>query len=331
VTPEQIGARGIAAAASSRCGRLRLMASGGYAAAPLAEKLVGAPQRKVSPIAAAEGGRFEDRLMADNAQGLIHLYRTAGLYPLCDEEMPVEVVELPRKIPHEEGQLLTETALMGSSVGVRIIFQAQLTLRVGNVDQTIRPDILIGVLEEKRWWVGEMKSYLDRGGRTSGREVARACGQMAVGVLGLEEALGGRGTCEKSGDLVLRSREGGGASVRRLPLDGELQTIRMLLDEAATRSCAPGQFDTVASTLSVPCHFDESCASECGMFPVCSTAEGGSERLALGDSLGDLCDSLGGYKRALRLVRGEEAPRVGEIEIVDSLRAGFMLAGRAAQ
>lgn len=320
---EQIGARGIAAAASSRCGRLRLMAGSGYDPAALAEKLVGAHARKVSPIAVAEGLQFEQRLMEDGARRLIDVYRSAGLHPLCDEGVPVEVVELPRVVEHEEGDRLTETALMGSGVGVRIIFQAQLTLRVGDVNQRIRPDILIGVLDEQRWWVGEVKSYLDRGGRTSGREVARACGQMAAGVLGLEAMLGDRGTCERSGDLVLRSRGAAQASVRRLPLDGELQTIRRLLDEAATTRCGPGQFDTVESTLGVPCHFDESCASECGMFPICSTVEGSRKRLALGDSLGDLCDSLGGYERVLRLVRGDEAPGTGEEALVASLRAGF--------
>ena len=326
MSSEQIGARGIAAAASSGCRRLRLMAGGGYDPATLAEKLVGAHARKVSPIAVAEGLQFEQRLMEDGARRLIDVYRSAGLHPLCDEGVPVEVVELPRVVEHEEGDRLTETALMGSGVGVRIIFQAQLTLRVGDVNQRIRPDILIGVLGEQRWWVGEVKSYLDRGGRTSGREVARACGQMAVGVLGLEQTLGDRGTCERSGDLVLRSQGAARASVRRLPLDGELQIIRMLLDEAATTSCAAGQFATVESTLGVPCRLDESCAAECGMFPVCSTAEGSSERLALGDSLGDLCDSLGGYERVLRLVRGEEIPGAGEDALVDSLRAGFGVA-----
>lgn len=358
-----IGARGIEGAARSVCERRRHVAALGIDQVALAARhLTGiALPAQLSPFAVEAGARFERSLYADSCAKLRATYAEAGLEPLASIETPVEVVMVGAdgavgagsdggrgdgdggdgdgKVAREQ-IARTLRALVEPGDGVRIVVQGVLELGVGARIERIRPDVLVGDLSARRWWVGEAKSYLDRGGATSRSHVGHACGQLAVGVVALRETLeaarlGGAGSVLSSGDLFLSSY-GRGATLHRLGLDVEIRCVEAFLAEARDldgkgdpTGSAAELFARIEAIDALPARLRSSCREACGLYELCVSREAGPRGLS--DGARRVVARLGGLERAVRLARGEEEPRLGEEPAVVALRAGFDSADRCAE
>ncbi|MHB1974595.1 MAG: hypothetical protein ACYCR4_09980, partial [Acidimicrobiales bacterium] len=199
-----IGARGIEGAARSVCARRRHVAAIGVDPVALVARHLASEvaTAQLSPFAVEAGARFEHSLYADDCALLRASYLAADLEPFraaaVSVETPVEVVVVGGRDggdgiagaqPPAELVAATLRALTAPGAGIRIVVQGVLDLAVGARRERIRPDVLVGDLGARRWWVGEAKSYLDRGGATSRSHVGHACGQLAVGVVALARTL----------------------------------------------------------------------------------------------------------------------------------------------
>lgn len=329
-----IGARGIEGAARSSCERRRVVARFGIdPSALVARHVPGATSTdELSPFAVEAGARFEHMLYKDACAKLRAVYSDAGLAPFGSADAPIEVpVEVPVEVivvgdDAGEGRgtevARTLEALASSGWGVRIVVQGVLELGIGKRVERLRPDVIVGDLGTRRWWVGEAKSYLDRGGETSRAHVGHSCGQLAAGVVALRRVLGAGGTVASSGDLILSSH-GRGATVHRLGLGLEIRCIESFLAEAdELEDMDPAAlFASIDAIDALPAQLRSSCRESCGLYELCTSREVGLSGLS--DGTRRVVERLGGLERAERLARGEEEPGPDEIQVVATLRAGF--------
>ena len=329
------GARGIGGAATSGCVRLRTIIAAGESPDGLRARLLGIDVHdEVSPLASAEGYRFQAAVLRDDALRLRTAAVAAGLAPLatCGPNSPGARFRYVEINPLAVDGLEATAAWLGGNAGiggepvggVAVISEGHLNLQVGHATYAIRPDLLIGDLDSGEWRVGEIKSALDRGGLTSPLSVARACRQMAVGVVATRIALGGRATVANTGDLVLRARAPGGLSIHRLDLSGEVRAVERFLAEACSLT-TERRPERIEDVLSIPCHLDVTCATTCGMFPVCMTANGAELEMALGRDAA-VVERVGGLRSALDLctaVESDSGQISGPVEDVEDMRAGF--------
>jgi hypothetical protein len=283
----------------------------------------------VSPLAEVEGYRFQQRVLAKGAARLREAAKAAGLAPLDraigdgnDDAFRCITIDAADAVG---GDPLVETQewLHKDGTGIVLLGEAHLHLLVGRVTHTIRPDLLVGDLSTGLWRVGEIKSYLDRGGKTTPAGVAAACRQMAVAVVSLSRVLG-EGRVAAEGDLVLRARRSGGVSMHRMDLSGEIRIVKRFLAEAAdlgrnTPLAPPASIDDV---LRIPCQLDATCVTSCDMLPVCAAGGDAGQRLALGTGAG-VIDRLGGYDAAVRLCTSGTGHPDADAR---SLQLGFELA-----
>jgi hypothetical protein len=339
-----IGARGIEGAARSVCARRRYVAAIGVDPVALVARHLTAEvaTAQLSPFAVEAGARFEHSLYADDCALLRASYLAADLEPFCTTdvsvETPVEVVVVGGRDGADDGtagaqssaELVAATlrALTAPGVGIRIVVQGVLDLAVGARSERIRPDVLVGDLAARRWWVGEAKSYLDRGGATSRSHVGHACGQLAVGVVALARTLdtacqGGAGSVASSGDLFLFAHRRG-ATVHRLDLGLEIRCVEAFLGEAhdlGEHADPTELFARIDALDAIPAQFEMGCRESCSLYELCASRE--LVPAGLGDGARHVVARLGGLERAVRLARGDEEPAGGEISVVAALRSGF--------
>lgn len=330
-----IGARSIGGAAASACRRRRTLVALGVDPAGLRTRLLGDESSDpVSPLAEVEGYRFQQGVLAKGAARLREAAKAAGLAPLdgatgdgdddafrCITIDAADTGDTTGRDPLAD----TQEWLHKDGAGIVLLAEAHLHLVVGKVTHTIRPDLLIGDLSTGLWRVGEIKSYLDRGGKTTPAGVAAACRQMAVAAVSLSRVLG-EGRVATEGDLVLRARRSGGVSMHRMDLSGEIRIVERFLVEAAGLAhdgplAPPASIDDV---LRIPCQLDATCVTSCDMLPVCAASGEAGQRLALGTGAG-VIDRLGGYDAAVRLCTSGTGPDDSDGR---SLQLGFELAMR---
>ena len=340
-----IGARGIEGAARSVCARRRHVAAVGVDPEALVARHLATvvATEQLSPFAVEAGARFEHSLYADDCALLRASYLAADLEPFRAShgaaEAPVEVVVVggrgddgagARSLSPDELVATTLRALTEPGSGIRIVVQGVLELAVGARCERIRPDVLVGDLGARRWWVGEAKSYLDRGGATSRSHVGHACGQLAVGVVALARTLaaareGCGATAAAAGDLVLFAHRRG-ATVHRLDLGLEIRCVEAFLREAEELGgvADPTElFARVDALDAIPAQFETGCQESCGLYELCASRE--LVPAELGDRARHVVARLGGLERAVRLARGDEEPIGGEISAVTALRSGFAI------
>lgn len=320
-----IGAREIGAAAACACLRRRSIVAIGASPAQLRSRLLGVDAGgKVSPLAKDAGYRFQSSVLDGDAMRLRAASCEHGLAPLdrCVDSTSGNFRSIVIEPGCADPYGVTDSWMRDGGGGVVLLSEAHLRLRVGRSVHTIRPDLLIGDLDSGTWRVGEIKSALDRGGRTDPVRVARACMQMAVGAVAAEQALGSRGRVVPEGDLVLRARRKGGLSIHRLDLQGEIRAVRHFLSEAQDLAQAHSA-GCVDEVLSIPCKLTATCPARCEMAAVCLSAEGALSTVELGRDWA-VIEEVGGLDSAIAACTSDSCDESGAE--LQALRAGFALA-----
>jgi hypothetical protein len=302
-----------------------------------------APTMGQSPFALARGHSFERSLFRNAAHGLREALVAAGVLPddargLADCRLRLSGGPMKnlQDALNRTAQLLQEMAGGGDEKGRPAIIGGATVRLPGLVmlpEAILVMDVIAVRYEGGRTilFVGEIKSYPDRGGYTDPAELATARAQAGVYVLGLRTALAGLGIAGRivvsdQGFLVL-SRPGSNRPSVRAGEDLRFQAWRAergfrQLEEAARGLPPPGLEDPVAAVQAAETSYCQDCISFCDRAQVCF-----EQAVRLGDPvfLGeDVSRFLGAVPldRALALLSGSEPESPAEHDLARRLGGG---------
>lgn len=271
-TVVESGVRAVARLATTDCPRHRTVIAAGTAPEHLVTRVYGARPDDISPFAAEAGSRFEADLFTDGATRLVELYRRAGI--LGAGAVTVEMIPDEAEPAERRTREILEDLAAGRTVP-DIVVQARLGLRVGEAIQGVRPDVMVRPTDAGMYRIGELKSYLDREGRTDGRLIASACRQGAVGLLALCETAGVALPEDPSFELVLRRDAAERARIHTMGIDAELHAITRAIAQVPDLLDAAERVAGESSLLdrrvleAIPHRYRSSCHGSCAFAQEC--------------------------------------------------------------
>jgi hypothetical protein len=214
-----------------------------------------------------------------------------------------------------------------------ILLEPTFTIAINNFSHYVRPDLLI--CQENEWHVGEIKVYLDRGGETSGIEVASAVKQAAVGILATRETLKDKTFKNEKiviapyVDLVFRKHTRLLASVTRLNAEAELVTLTAGIRDAETLvqewKDKIVSLDNAESLEQIPNFYTTKCENGCPYNMVCKEKKERDEgRVFHGHAGVATAEALGiTGERAVQLAEGKNPVTPQEQQAARWLQAGW--------
>lgn len=297
-----------------------------------------------SPFALARGVNFERFLFQNVAQRLREALVRAGVLPddakgLADFRLRLnggplkalddalrQTTELFKDIAHGKGGEGRRPAIIGGA-----------TVRLPGLVMLPDPILVIDVLAVRydlkpaTIFVGEIKTYPDRGGYTESAELATARAQAGVYVHGLRTCLKQLGVADKlsvsdKGFLVL-SRPGSNYPSVRAGEDLRYQAWRaergfQQLEEAARRLPPPGEKDPIAAIRAAETAYCQDCISFCDRAPACfEHAMKRGDPVFLGEDVSRFLGSVS-LDRALALLDGAKPRDSVEEDLARRFGAG---------
>jgi hypothetical protein len=345
-----LGARGLEhVARNPGCKRLRALTLLSVGPLAAAREVYGLPvEEGMSQFTIEAGMRFEARLFENGAAALLDLYRKAGLFGPTECKVSVISAVAPGWQPADLARRLAETdrllraKLRRDPSAPNVVVKPLLVVNYVGWHY-IEPDMLRAADSDPFYMVGEVKSYVNRGGKTNEADLRSAFRQAAVGVFGLRQTLARLGALDPAGlvsaraDLVLRRP--GSMSATLTPgqaITGEVASVERALleaprDLAELRAMVPpgATIDDRATLDSIPNNYRSVCREFCPLAGLCKEqALAAGEPVLLGDLAREELIAAGSVPRAIELMHGRARPRtLGEQVLADRLRDG--LAGLA--
>ena len=329
--PQSLDARTIERASRSGCNRYRTSVAIGMHPRRLAAATFGeaAIPYDISPFARAIGVAFERWLLDRDGVALKNAYeamtdwrpeKSVNLNPLLDSRRQDEA-------QRQTSELVKRRLETGE--GPDVIFGVVVPLETPSGVTHIRPDMLVARPGERQFRVGEIKSYLDLGGRTEGTEVGTAVRQAAVGVIAMERQFGSD-SVDRQVDLVLRTVWRPGATVRTMDASMEVTAIEDFLDSStkviqdADAQIASGVLSDEASLLQIPHRFEPACEGACALYEACRAEAIDRDELSiLGLTAEAALEGVSTLSRAMELARGANPASGAEASISRVLRAAW--------
>jgi len=328
--PEEPGARGIERVARNpQCFKLKALTIVGITPATAAHRVLGMPDREgQSPFALALGNQFERRMLESAAAMLFTLYREKGRLDAAEAKI-VNVDDLApgsdlraRRRRETETRRILEAKRRGDPSAPNLVIKPRLQVTLVGVPHAIEPDFFVARDADVFYRSGELKSYVDRGGKTEQADIRSACRQAAVGVLGLRQELARQGVVNPAravpafGDLVLRAPGSFNPRLSTMTLEGEVASLERAVNEA------PRDLDELQALLppgatlsdpailgNIPHHYRPSCKEHCDLWRFCrNRALATSQPVILGDLAAEQLAAAGTITRALDLMNGRGAP-----------------------
>lgn len=137
----------------------------------------------MSPFAMTLTQAFERRLLSNAAGSLLTAYREKGRLHQLDAKIASIADHAPRDTPvdrsrrERETRRLIELKLRGDPTAPNLILKPRLTLTIVGVTHAIELDYLVAGDADPFYRVGVIKSYADRGGKTTKPTSARPAGK----------------------------------------------------------------------------------------------------------------------------------------------------------
>lgn len=303
-----------------------------------------------SPFALGNGEQFERNLLAKNAERLIPELRHAGLITgqqanLLDLRIKMNggtnpaLTDLDRAVDDSLDFLRVAGSSRGQDVLALPAVIAALTVRIPRgvmlpealliIDAVTITPVEVDGITRAQLSVGEIKTYPDRGGETSGAQLAQARAQLGLYLHALEVVTEGFAAAAKPilsefGFLVMTKPGTNFPSVRtgeHLRYQAERSARGFERLENVALALAGGSSDPIDAVLQADTHYSEACLSFCDLAPRCHKAALNDGRASvLGDAMAQLLGStpLG---RVVELLEGAPPLDDREREMVSILKA----------
>jgi hypothetical protein len=355
---EEPGARGLERVARNpECTRLRALTIVGITPATAATEVYGEPDREgISPFTMGLGIRFERNLFENSASRLLQLYRDAGrlstteckvtivpdLAPPLATRNAAKLADTLARRQAETDRLLRKKAA-GSADAPNIIIKPRMFVQLLGIGHAVEPDALVAADADRFYRPVEVKSYLDRDGKTEPSDIRGACRQAAVGIVALRSAASQFGlpisAVPAVGDLVLRVPGSMAAKLRPMTLSAEVASLDRAigeaprnLDELEAMLPQGGTMDLPAILDQIPTNYRTSCKEHCALAGKCKQqAVANGDPSLLGDATRELLAAAGTLTRALDLMNLRGAPpRTAEEQVLaEQLQEALALYRRA--
>ena len=334
---EEPGARGLERVARNPgCQRLRALTMIGVTPATAMRTVYNALDREgQSPFAVAAGNSFERALFENGAARLLELYREADRLATAECKVVVVPELAPAATAATMARRRAETERLFRLKAARdprapnLIVKARVRVALLGVPHDTEPDVLVAADGDEFYRPVEVKSYPDRGGKTSPADIRSACRQAAVAVIGLRDAvlrlrLGDpERLVTTTADLVLRRPGSFRPTLRPMTLAGEVHSLQRALDEAPrnldeleslVEAISPGaSLDQVDVLDAVPANYVDSCREHCALAPKCKQeAIACGDPVLIGSQAREELAAAGSLGRAVSLMRGQGQPRTVE-------------------
>lgn len=337
-------------ASNPQCGANTVSAVHNVRMADVAKKIGIKGTFGASPFALGNGEQFERNLLAKGAERLIPELRQAGLIQpdqsgLLDLRVKMNGGTNPSLVDLDQAILdsLDFLKLAGGAKGAAVLelpaLVAALTVRIPRgvmlpealliIDAVTVTPVEVDGNTRAMLLVGEIKTYPDRGGETSGGQLAQARAQLGLYLHALEVVTEGFSEVEKPllsdrGFLVMTKPGTNFPSVRtgeHLRYQAERAARGFERLENVALSLTSGVTDPVAAVLEADTHYSEACLSFCDLAPRChKSARDVASPSILGDAMTQLLGKLP-LDRVLDLLEGAPPFDDREREIVAILKA----------
>ncbi|MFN8531980.1 MAG: hypothetical protein U0556_00345 [Dehalococcoidia bacterium] len=328
------GARGIERLARNpSCLRLAAIVASGTSPSMVAKAVYrDASQDSQSPFAFASGNGFERGLLQDDAARLREAFPN-----LPTNARVVDASKSDNKAAFTRQLLLQR--LNDRPDAPQLILKPSLVVEVGATPYRIEPDFLI--TEDGPYFrVGEIKSYLDRGGKTAPSKIGGASRQAAVEVVGLRRAYAAIGVSDVDratppvSELILRRPGTRLASRRTMQVAGEVSSIERML------AGLPETFERIrretigwptrasladrAHLERLPANFRPECREHCPLASSCRAEAESVDSLAiLGSAALTQIPGVDSFTRARALIDGAPAVSPEEAAVQQRLRRAW--------
>jgi hypothetical protein len=299
-----------------------------------------------SPFALIRGRNFERSLFRDNAERLINELRRHGVVPdgasgLADFRLRMNGGSRIRSLDEAIEETLAHlTNLANVATGTEAIL-AGATLRIPKGIMLPEAILIVDAIAVDtsqvpiKVYVGEIKTYPDRGGYTDPQELAVARAQAGIYVHALDVVLAENGMSgaldvSRSGFLVL-TRPGSNYPSVRANEDLRYQAERAkhgfeLLEAAAQalppdRWCSGGSPDEglIEAVTGARTRYSENCLSFCDRASTCySKAMSAGDPVVLGESVQQLL-GVADLNVAVRLLKGHNPTGPIEVELKERI------------
>lgn len=329
-------AREVAVWIDTSCQRARALGTVGASGRLFRQKVRGVKESPgTSPFASEAGTRHEYYVTRPDSEDRSEvaalarsLYSETGLSIASNA-----VVDLDANVPDEvdDRDLFeqtkaeeTERLLQDVPAHPMLVFQARIRFEMAGAEHMVKPDVLLWT--GQRWRIGEMKAYPDRGGYTDGAAIAKAVKQCAVGVVALMQHVD-ESLVDQNVDLILRASGRVAASLRSLPAEAEIESVRWAADHAVDDAARFLELtgglaiDSDESLQQIPHEYGQDCHGSCDLADDCKT-EASSKRA---DLLGAGAFSHLGVsnQRAVELAGGSRPENPSEGALAAVLRDGW--------
>jgi hypothetical protein len=280
-----------------------------------------------SVFAIATGTRF-DRIVTGDGSVLLELLRRRNVLAATECKIIIVPELSPGTTTAAMARRVSETnkifklKLRRDEVAPNIVIKPRVPVTLLGVEHGTEPDALVAADADAFYRPIEIKSYLDRGGKTDSSDIRAACQQAAVGVVGLRQVLTRLGISEPArivppaGDLILRAPGSMRPTLRPMTLRGEVDSLERAINEAPRslteleQLLGGGSLDKRDVLDSIPNNFRPSCKEHCPLTPICKrSALAAGDPVILGDSARELLAPAGSIPRVLDLLRGRSKPR----------------------
>jgi hypothetical protein len=226
---------------------------------------------------------------------------------------------------------LLERKLRGEPDAPHLIIHPRIQVTLLGRTCEIEPDALVASDSDTFYRVVEIKSYVDRRGKTSSTALRGACRQAAVGVVGLRQESSALSCAEQmvgrikaQADLILRRPGSMLPTLHPMSLQGEVESLELALGRAGRELGVIESLLEAGESLStpealnkLPKHYTEGCREFCALAPVCKRqAVECSEPALLGNGVREALRSVGSLARALDLLHGRAQPASAQEDVL---------------
>lgn len=326
--PEEPGARGLERVGRNpACQRLRAMTMVGISPSTAVAEIFGdALQEGQSPFAILTGNKFEAFLFESGAARLLDLYRRANRLAPAEckvinvEETAPEATDLNLHRRAALTRKLLRMKASGDPQAPNLIIKPRIAVNLIGEGHFVVPDALVASDGDRVYRPVEVKSYPDRAGKTDPADIRSACRQAAVGAVAIRQEL----MLQKIGvsyleqpvcDLILRQPGSFGATLRSMPIEGEVDSLERIINEAPRNideledllsSIGQGAALSDSSVLdAIPNNYIPSCREHCALAKRCkqqSIASG--DPVLIGLRAREVFAAAGSIGRVIELLDG---------------------------
>jgi hypothetical protein len=346
LAPVEVGARGIESVArNSACTRLRAIVIAGLTPDKVLKWIFQGEPPAMSPFAMTLTQSFERRLLGNGGSSLLTAYREKGLLTASEVKISSVADIAPEDNSFARGRRLSETQRLldqkhrGDPRAPNLILSPRLPLEIVGVTHAIELPYLVASDNDRSYRVGVIKSFADRGGKTSTTAIKAATREAAVGTLALRQHIGMRGGDPELAvdriDMVLRAP--GSFRPRLFPAMRAEAELASLIQ---TLAAAPADLDEVEQLLPggaslvdpgmierLPNNYCSACKEHCALWERCrANALAAGQPIILGDLAAEQLAAAGSIPRALDLLNGRGRPPANEAEV--ALAAALRQAGQ---